>query len=116
MNDDNDLIRRGDALDVLTDWSLGPEEAIAKMRAIPASPALQEARDKIDTLEALLATARSDALRESAGKCKAAISYRENQLETMDVGQYQKGRRTAGKVQAEILRDQILALIPEAKQ
>ena len=51
MNDNN-LIRRGDALDVLTDWSLGPEEAIAKMRAVPASPALQEARDKIAALEA----------------------------------------------------------------
>jgi hypothetical protein len=33
---DTDLIRRGDALDVLTDWSLDPAEAIAKMRALPA--------------------------------------------------------------------------------
>jgi hypothetical protein len=33
---DTDLIRRGDALDVLTDWSLDPVEAIAKMRALPA--------------------------------------------------------------------------------
>jgi hypothetical protein len=26
---DDDLIRRGDALDVFTDWALGPEEATA---------------------------------------------------------------------------------------
>jgi len=36
MTNDNDLIRRGDALNIYTDWTLGPEEAIAKLRALPA--------------------------------------------------------------------------------
>jgi len=43
MTNDNDLIRRGDALDAYTDWTLEPEEAIAKLRAIPAVVASQPA-------------------------------------------------------------------------
>ena len=41
---DKDLIRRGEALDIFTDWSLGPEEAIAELRTLPAAaPTLADA-------------------------------------------------------------------------
>jgi len=49
-----DLIPRDAALKIYTDWTLGPEEAIAKLRAIPAidpaairEAALREAVNKL---------------------------------------------------------------------
>lgn len=52
MSDDNDLIRRGDVVPALrAAWS-GNQTFNDAVDDIPASPALQEARDKIAALEA----------------------------------------------------------------
>ena len=62
---DVDLIRRWDVMEILFDegWY---GNTLTRIEHLSASPALQEARDKIASLEAMLTTARADALREAA--------------------------------------------------
>jgi hypothetical protein len=94
-----ELRARESALDALAAYGQAAEAHTAQLAA-----------------EAEIAAASANALRDAAAKCEAARLHRVNQLDTIEAKQDQRDRWIAGRMQAEILRDQILALIPQQEK